>query len=260
MTLRHSSIRAGRCAVVSRRTFLLGAGATLAGCTTISSPPGIEPLGPAPRAADPYYVEMYAAVPQERFPIPAVDVSRIDARFLRQEVPYQSPEPGGTIVVDTREKFLYLLRENGRALRYGVGVGREGFGWSGRATISMKREWPIWTPPRSMIEREPWLEPYANGMPPGLENPLGARALYLFENGRDTLYRVHGTNEPWSIGRAMSSGCIRLFNQDIIDLYNRTPLGTRVVVLDHGHPEPMAPVAGAFPTGVPSLTVGETRG
>jgi lipoprotein-anchoring transpeptidase ErfK/SrfK len=128
------------------------------------------------------------------------------------------------------------VRENGRALRYGVGVGRDGFDWSGRAKILMKRKWPTWTPPRSMIERQPELEKYANGMPPGLDNPLGARALYLFENGRDTLYRLHGTNEPWSIGKAMSSGCIRLFNQDIIDLYDRVPRGTSVVVLEHNRP------------------------
>jgi lipoprotein-anchoring transpeptidase ErfK/SrfK len=116
-------------------------------------------------------------------------------------------------------------------MRYGVGVGREGFGWNGVARIQMKREWPRWTPPAEMIARQPELEPYRRGMEPGLENPLGARALYLFQNGRDTLYRLHGTNEPRSIGSNVSSGCVRLVNQDIIDLYSRTPLGTRVVVL-----------------------------
>ena len=143
-------------------------------------------------------------------------------------------ERPGTIVVDTSGPFLYLVMEDGRALRYGIGVGREGFSWAGRADILMKREWPRWTPTNNMIARDPQLEKYRHGMEPGLNNPLGARALYLFENGRDTLYRLHGTNEPWSIGRAMSSGCIRLFNQDIIDLYSRVPRGTTVHVREHG--------------------------
>ena len=222
-------------AILDRRMFLLAAGSALAGCTNAVTQTRVEPVGYA-GVPDPYYVEMYAAIPDEEFPIPAVDVSRIDPRYLRQEVAYQTEQQPGTIVVDTRQTFLYLVRENGRALRYGVGVGRDGFEWSGRAQILMKRKWPTWTPPRSMIERQPELEKYANGMPPGLDNPLGARALYLFENGRDTLYRLHGTNEPWSIGRAVSSGCIRLFNQDIIDLHSRVPLGTPVVVLEHNSP------------------------
>lgn len=222
-------------AMLDRRMFLLAAGSALAGCSTAVTQSRVEPVGYA-RTTDPYHVRMYAAIPDEKFPIPAVDVSEVDPRYLRQEVAYRTDEQPGTIIVDTRDTFLYLVRENGRALRYGVGVGRDGFDWSGRALIQMKREWPTWTPPRSMIERQPELEKYANGMPPGLDNPLGARALYLFENGRDTLYRLHGTNEPWSIGNAVSSGCIRLFNQDIIDLYSRVPLGTAVAVLDHNSP------------------------
>lgn len=222
-------------AFLDRRMFLLAAGSALAGCTNAVTQTLVEPIGYA-GVPDPYYVRMYAAIPDEEFPIPAVDVSRIDPRYLRQEVAYQTEQQPGTVVVDTRQTFLYLVRENGRALRYGVGVGRDGFEWSGRAQILMKRKWPTWTPPRSMIERQPELEKYANGMPPNLDNPLGARALYLFENGRDTLYRLHGTNEPWSIGRAVSSGCIRLFNQDIIDLHSRVPLGTPVVVLEHNSP------------------------
>lgn len=232
------STRRGRGASISRRAFLAGAVVSLAGCTTAGSRISPEPAAyaPPPAQPDPFYAAMYDARPNERFPIPAVDVTRVDPRFLRQEVSYASGEEPGTIVVDTTERFLYLIRDGGKALRYGVGVGREGLSWSGRAQIQMKREWPRWTPTQNMIGRDPALAKYAGGMEPGLENPLGARALYLFENGRDTLYRLHGTNEPWSIGLAMSSGCIRLFNQDIIDLYERTPLGTRVLVLDHRSP------------------------
>lgn len=219
--------------LLDRRTFLVGTAATvLAGCNTTMSREGLRPasFNPVPGG---YYQEMYAAIPDEKFPIPAVDVTRVDPRYLRQEIAYGTPEPAGTIIVDTSEKFLYLVRENGRALRYGVGVGRQGLTWSGRGMILHKAAWPRWTPTENMIARDPELAKYADGMEPGLNNPLGARALYLFEGGRDTLYRLHGTNEPHSIGQAMSSGCIRLFNQDIIDLYNRTPIGTRVVVLDH---------------------------
>jgi lipoprotein-anchoring transpeptidase ErfK/SrfK len=231
MSLTHRVIRGGLGRpVLHRRAFMFGAaGAALAGCTVTTEKPELQYTALTPQP-DPYYVKMYAAISDEKIAISAVDISKIDPRYLRQEVSYSSDEQPGTIIVDTQDKFLYLVQESGRALRYGVGVGREGFDWDGRATIQMKRKWPTWTPPRSMIEREPELEKYANGMPPGLDNPLGARALYLFKDGRDTLYRLHGTNEPWSIGKAVSSGCIRLFNQDIIDLYNRTPLGTPVVV------------------------------
>ncbi len=135
------------------------------------------------------------------------------------------------MVIDPQNRHLYLVRGDGQAVRYGIGVGRQGFAWSGRAKIGAKKEWPTWTPPSEMIDRQPELEEYRGGMQPGLQNPLGARALYLYEDGRDTLYRIHGTNEPWSIGKAVSSGCIRLFNQDIIDLYRRVNVGAEVVVL-----------------------------
>jgi len=177
-----------------------------------------------------YWRRMYAGLPRETFPVPAVDLSKIETHYLRQIVDYPTAEWPGTIVVDTPERFLYLVLEGGRALRYGIGVGRQGFSWSGRANIPFKRPWPKWTPPASMIEREPELAKYRDGMEPGLDNPLGARALYLFQNGRDTLYRIHGTGEVASIGKAVSSGCIRLLNQDVIDLYRRVPLGTEVVV------------------------------
>ena len=133
-------------------------------------------------------------------------------------------------MVETGEKWLYLVLEDDKALRYGIGVGREGFEWAGTARIAMKREWPTWTPPSAMIGRQPELAKWRGGMPPGLSNPLGARALYLFNRGGDTGYRLHGTPEWRSIGKAMSSGCIRLMNQDIIDLYNRTEVGAKVIV------------------------------
>jgi lipoprotein-anchoring transpeptidase ErfK/SrfK len=195
---------------------------------------------------DPQAASMYAEVADGGFMVPAVDTRKIDPRYLRQVVtlPYDVPNQPGTIVVDPNNRFLYLVFENGQALRYGIGVGREGFGWNGDATIDAKREWPKWFPPKEMVERDPKAAPYADGMEGGLANPLGARALYLYQGKVDTLYRIHGTNEPWSIGHAVSSGCIRMLNQDVIDLYNRVPMGTRVTVL----PSAGVPVAEA-PTG-----------
>lgn len=177
-------------------------------------------------------LSMYAAMPYEQHPIPALDVSKIDPVYLRQVVDYPTPEQPGTIIVDTPNHFLYLVLGNGQAMRYGIGVGREGFSWAGRAYIGDRQEWPKWFPPDEMIDRQPELEPYRdNGMEPGLGNPLGARALYLYRDNKDTLYRLHGTNEPWSIGQSVSSGCIRLFNQDIIDLHARVNIGAPVVVI-----------------------------
>lgn len=147
-----------------------------------------------------------------------------DPRFLRQVVPYRGAEAPGTIVVNTTEKFLYLVLRGGKALRYGIGVARDGFEWSGTHRVSAKREWPGWTPPPEMHARQPGLPDY---MPGGPDNPLGARALYLGQ----TLYRIHGTNQPWTIGANVSSGCIRMTNMDVIDLYQRVGVGTRVVVM-----------------------------
>lgn len=173
---------------------------------------------------------MYAAQPGERFPLPAARIDLVDRRYWRQVVDDPTGERPGTVVVDTANRFLYLVRDNGQALRYGVGIGRDGFAWSGRARIQLKREWPIWTPPASMIERQPELEQYRNGMAPGLDNPLGARALYIFKDGKDTLYRLHGNPDVRSIGKAVSSGCVRMIQQDIIDLYSRVPTGSPIVV------------------------------
>lgn len=161
--------------------------------------------------------------------------ARIDPRWRRQMVQYHSTEPQGTVVVDTRNHFLYVIFENQTALRYGVGVGREGFQWFGRARIDRKAIWPDWVPPPEMLERQPELPRFVAGGP---DNPLGPRALYLYREGRDLGYRLHGTLEPWSIGSDVSSGCIRMFSEDVIDLYQRCPKGTRVLVLKHlGSPD-----------------------
>lgn len=174
---------------------------------------------------------MYAAVPDERFPIPAARLDLVDRQYWRQEVADPTGERPGTIVVDTPNRFLYWTMENGRALRYGVGIGRDGFAWGGRAVIRYKREWPTWTPPAEMILRQPELEQYRHGMAPGLDNPLGPRALYIFQDGVDTLYRLHGNQDARSIGKAVSSGCVRLLFQDVIDLHARVPDGTRILVI-----------------------------
>ncbi|ORE97024.1 ErfK/YbiS/YcfS/YnhG family protein [Aurantimonas sp. 22II-16-19i] len=162
-----------------------------------------------------------------------MDITQVEERFWRTVVDDPTGEAPGTLVVDTPAKYLYFTMPDGSAVRYGIGVGREGFAWSGRAEVQYKRQWPRWTPPDEMVARQPELEPYSianGGMDPGLQNPLGARALYIFQDGQDTLYRLHGTPEAWSIGRAVSSGCIRLLNQDVIDLYERVPDGTPIRV------------------------------
>lgn len=214
---------------VSRRAVLLAAPFVLAGC--VSTTRTLRPAPGVPPKLDPVYLAMYGPRPDEKFPLPATDISQVKPQFLRQEVVYPTSEPVGTIVVDTPDRFLYLVRPDGMAMRYGIGVGREGFAWAGDATIQRKAVWPRWTPPAEMVARDEKAAKWAGGMPGGLDNPLGARALYLYQGGRDTLYRIHGTNEPYSIGSNVSSGCIRLINQDIIDLYERIPVGTRVVVV-----------------------------
>jgi lipoprotein-anchoring transpeptidase ErfK/SrfK len=148
----------------------------------------------------------------------------MDPRFLRQGVSYEGGEVPGTIIINTRERMLYLVQGPGRALRYGIGVGRPGFTWSGVHHVSQKREWPDWTPPDEMLRRRPDLPRHMVGGP---DNPLGARAMYL----GSTLYRIHGSNEPWTIGTQVSSGCIRMRNEDVIDLYGRVKIGTKVVVI-----------------------------
>jgi lipoprotein-anchoring transpeptidase ErfK/SrfK len=181
-----------------------------------------EPMAPAyqqPRTRlftpDGDYVQPAAIEPSRR---------DVDPRYQRQEVNYDGRQRPGTIIIDTKERLLYLVKENGRATRYGIGVGRPGFTWAGTHSISSKREWPDWRPPPEMIRRQPNLPRHMRGGP---DNPLGARAMYL----GSTLYRIHGSNEPWTIGQAVSSGCIRMRNEDVIHLYNQVRVGTKVVVI-----------------------------
>jgi lipoprotein-anchoring transpeptidase ErfK/SrfK len=162
--------------------------------------------------------------------LPSIPIYKVPKQYHRQIVAYDGGEKPGTIIVDTTDKFLYFVLPEGQAVRYGIGVGREGFEWKGTARVAAKREWPVWTPPAEMIRRQPELAKYRGGMKPGITNALGARALYLYNKRGDTGYRLHGTPEWASIGKAMSSGCIRLMNQDIIDLYNRAEVGAKVIV------------------------------
>ncbi|MFN6984683.1 MAG: L,D-transpeptidase [Rhizobium oryzihabitans] len=223
---------------ISRRNLLaLGAASLLASCATSGQPPmtatPVKSDEPLP-AVTPVTPAMYAAMPDEAFPIPAVNIKQVDPKYWRQVVDYPTEEKPGTLIVDTPNKFLYHVLPDGKARRYGIGVGRDGFSWSGRATVAYKRAWPKWTPPDEMVARQPALQPYSianGGMPPGLKNPLGARALYIHQGGRDTLYRLHGTPEAFSIGKAVSSGCIRLLNQDVIDLFNNVRDGSPIVVI-----------------------------
>lgn len=229
---------------LSRRTVLLGALAAsgaLAGCTSAPRQTAtvqraafpVSPGVPFDEPGDPELDAMYGTIVDGDFVIPAVPYGEIDPRFYRQRVPDPTGEAPGTIVVDTPNRFLYLVGKDGTAMRYGVGIGREGFAWEGEGVIQWRQKWPRWKPPREMVARQPELEPYSienGGMDPGLTNPLGARALYIFKNGVDTLYRLHGSPEWRSIGRAVSSGCVRLINQDIIDLYDRVPVRARIVV------------------------------
>ncbi len=173
---------------------------------------------------------MYASYNDGRFTVPAIPYQKVPAEFRRQIVPDPTGEAPGTIVVRLQERHLYYVLPGGEAIRYGVGIGRDGFRWSGRAVIQYKKEWPTWTPPKEMIARKPEVGKWASGQPGGLDNPLGARALYIYQNNQDTGYRVHGSPEWNSIGQAMSSGCVRMINQDVIDLYSRVSEKTPIVV------------------------------
>ena len=230
---------------LSRRGFLnaaaLGAASVaVSACATTGQQP-VEPPPPTyvePQLGD--YATMYGPVSDSGFDLPAIPFDKIDPQFLRQIVPDPTGQKPGTIIVDTTNHFLYLVRPGGQAIRYGVGLGRAGFEWSGDAVVQWKQKWPKWTPPDEMVARQPELKEYSadnGGMPGGLKNPLGARALYLFQGNQDTLYRLHGSPEWKSIGKSVSSGCVRLMNQDIIDLYDRAPSKTPVVVTaDVGSP------------------------
>ena len=246
--------------ISTRRALLAGAASSLAlglaGCNT-TQPQPVQPAVPAPtnrRGAKPtpakpeasadelQYQALYAPVAGEKFPVNAIPPRTVPQEFWRAEIDYRSGEAPGTIVIDPKAHYLYYILSNGKAMRYGVGVGREGFAWSGAATINSKQEWPDWYPPIEMIERQPDLKKQTQklqsgiGVAGGPRNPLGARAMYLWQNNKDTLFRIHGTLEPASIGKSVSSGCIRMVNQDVIDLYKRVAIGTKVVVLGNAVP------------------------
>lgn len=201
---------------ISRRGFLIGLPLLVTGCAS---------SGVNHRAN-------YAALPDEEFPLGAVSLEKIKPELRRQVVAYETTYEPGTVVVDTPARRLYHVMENGQAMRYGVGVGKEGLALRGNTYIGRKAEWPNWTPTANMIRREPEKNlKYAAGVPGGPNNPLGARAIYLYRNGNDTHFRIHGTNQPQTIGYAMSSGCVRMMNHDVIDLYTRVSVGGRVVVI-----------------------------
>jgi lipoprotein-anchoring transpeptidase ErfK/SrfK len=209
---------------LNRRAFLSGATAlgalALAGCTS---------LGPGMSMAEAERV--YGPLPNERFPVPAVNVNKLNPKYMRRSVRYDTKEAAGTIIVDPRNYYVYRIEGDGMATRYGANVGRAGFLWNGDAYIGRKAEWPVWTPPREMIARQPEVAQYAGGMPPGLGNPLGARTLYLYQDGRYTLYTLYSTIMPETIGKGVTSGCVGLLTQDMLHLYERTPIDTKVVVL-----------------------------
>lgn len=220
--------------MITRRLFVGSAAlAALSGCTSIGSRP--QPVSTPPVKPEPKSMPaMYGAIVDEPYPIEAVPRGVVPERYWRQRVPNPYPgEAAGTIVVDPNAFYLHLIENSETAMRYGIGVGRQGFSWSGDAKVQYTRKWPRWKAPDDMVARNPELAPYSvanGGMDPGPLNPLGARALYLFQNGEDTLYRIHGNPEANSIGKAVSSGCIRLLNHDIIDLYDRVRSGAKVVV------------------------------
>ena len=209
--------------LLTRRSFLFGSAVSLGA------------LGLAGCAADGISraeaEKLYAMAPDEKFPIPAVDVTKIDPKYYRRIVRYESDEAPGTIIVDPGKYYVYRIEGDGNATRYGANVGRAGFLWSGEAYVGRKAEWPIWTPPKEMIQRQPEAAKYAGGMPGGLDNPLGARTLYLYQNGKYTEYTIYSTSDPETIGANITSGCTGLLSQDMLDLYPRTPVKTKVIVL-----------------------------
>ena len=235
--------------MMSRRGFCAGGvvamTTALAGCASDMQGPLLQNIfesGPHPKWAGrtidrPNYDAIYAAYGGEKYPIAAFDYHQVDQQFLRQVVEFKGIAAPGTIIVDPRSCHLYFVDSKDRATRYGVGVGREGFAWAGEAKINMKHDWPDWVPPPEMVQREPDIVSQLEKTPRGLgvrggpRSPLGARAMYLYGDGRDLGYRIHGTTEPETIGTYVSSGCIRMCNQDIVNLYPRVSLGTRVVVI-----------------------------
>jgi lipoprotein-anchoring transpeptidase ErfK/SrfK len=209
---------------LNRRSFLIGSAVSvgalgLAGCVTSDGMSRMEA------------VALYGPVPDKKFPIPAADISKVDPKYYRRTVRYDTREAPGTIIVDPANYYVYRVEGDGNATRYGANVGREGFLWSGEAYVGRKAEWPTWTPPAAMIKRQPEAAKYAGGMPGGPDNPLGARTLYLYQNGSYTLYTIYASSFPETIGTNLTSGCTGLLTQDMIDLYDRTAINTKVIVL-----------------------------
>jgi lipoprotein-anchoring transpeptidase ErfK/SrfK len=239
---------------LTRRKMIAGvsasAAASVAGCVNTSPDASVNAaaLAPSPAvpaqhvdsladSAKPMDGSIYGEIKDGEFTVAAVPLSQVNSAFIRANVAYATNEAPGTIVIDPANHYLYHVESGGRATRYGVGVGRQGFVWYGDATIKSKQEWPDWYPPKEMMDRRPDLKKSmvelqsGEGMHGGPANPLGARAMYLWQGDHDTYFRIHGTNEPWTIGTSQSSGCIRMINQDAMDLYQKTSVGTRVVVL-----------------------------
>lgn len=195
--------------------------------TTPADPAVAKRSAPVEPAEVAYVARMDGAIP-----VPAVPLDKLPEAYRRQEVAYQTDRPAGSIIIHPGQKFLYFVTGPNKAIRYGISVGKSGFEWAGEAVVSQTKNWPTWTPPPEMIERSPKLEKWKDGQPGGPTNPLGARAIYLLSNGRDYGYRIHGTPDWWSIGKNASSGCIRMIQQDVIDLNQRVQPGANVLVLN----------------------------
>ena len=220
---------------LGRRQFLASAASlsalALAGCAT-TTPQRLVVAPEPPRHAVPPDVQMmYGPLVDEGYALRAADMTLVDPLYWRQQVADPTGEKPGTVVVDTANRFLYHVGDAGMAMRYGVGIGRDGFAWAGRAHIAYKKKWPTWTPPSEMIDRQPELEQYRHGMEPGIGNPLGARAMYIHQGTVDTIYRIHGNPDETSIGKAVSSGCVRLLQQDVIHLADSVKTGSILVVM-----------------------------
>jgi lipoprotein-anchoring transpeptidase ErfK/SrfK len=224
-------------------TKLLAASALLLSLAACVPDAGLVDAGLVAPPAPHLLAGVYGPVSDPQFTVPAVPVEKVPAEFQRQTLRYENEtnQPVGTIIIDPSARHLYLLTGKKTAVRYGIAVGRAGFQWSGEALITDRKNWPTWTPPPEMIDRKPELAKWEKGQPGGPENPLGARALYLTTNGIDYGYRIHGTPEWFSIGKNASSGCIRMINQDVMDLFDRVPNGTKVIVLN---------ADGSFPKGL----------